>query len=213
MILVDVGGGSTEFAVGSVNDGYSVAVPADVGASNLTDAYLHGDPPPADELSAALSIVELHVDDVRRELPGLADALSSSGLIVGVGGTVTTIAAVEIGLTEYDRDTVDGFELTKQHGEDVFRTLATESAADRVSQSGPGSDRVDLIVGGACVVVEIMRQLELIDQSVDGGNPGRRGPDVKCPMTTLFGPRLSYVRWSWMTSSNGEKSVGATSNG
>ncbi len=161
ILVIDVGGGSTEFSLGSVSDGYERGFSADVGASKLTDAYLLSDPPQADELSAALSIVELHVDDVRREVPGLADALSSSGLVIGVGGAVSTIASVEIGLPIYDRETLHGFVLERPAVEDVFRTLATESAEDRAFNPGLEPDRVDLIVGGCCVVVETMRQLDI----------------------------------------------------
>jgi exopolyphosphatase/guanosine-5'-triphosphate,3'-diphosphate pyrophosphatase len=160
VLVVDVGGGSTEFSLGSIRDGFERGWSADVGASQLTDAYLVADPPAADELSAALSIVELHVDDVRREVPGLADALSS-GAVVGVGGTISTMASVEIGLPTYDRDRLHGFVLDRPAAEDVFRTLATESAADRAFNPGLEADRVDLIVGGACVVVETMRQLHI----------------------------------------------------
>lgn len=161
VLVVDVGGGSTEFSLGSPRGGFERGFSADVGASQLTDAYLFADPPAPDELSAALSIVELHVDDVRREVSGLADALSSSGAVVGVGGTISTMASVEIGLPTYDRDQLHGFVLDRPAAEDVFRTLATESAADRAFNPGLEADRVDLIVGGACVVVETMRQLEI----------------------------------------------------
>ncbi len=165
ILVIDVGGGSTEFSLGSVAGGYERGFSADVGASKLTDAYLLSDPPQADELSAALSIVELHVDDVRREVPGLADALSSSGLVIGVGGSMSTMAAVEIGLAAYDRDALHGFVLKRSAVEDVFRTLATETAQDRAFNPGLEPDRVALIVGGSCVVVETMRQLD-IDQIV-----------------------------------------------
>lgn len=161
ILVIDAGGGSTEFSLGSVDGGYERGFSADVGASKLTEAYLLSDPPQADELSAALSIVELHVDDARREVPGLADALSSSGLVIGVGGTISTMAAVEIGMPAYDRDTLHGFPLLRTAVEDVFRTLATENAEDRSYNPGLEADRVDLIVGGSCVIVEIMRQLDI----------------------------------------------------
>jgi len=161
ILVIDVGGGSTEFSLGSVAGGYERGFSADVGASKLTDAYLLSDPPQADELSAALSIVELHIDDVRREVPGLADALSSSGMVIGVGGAMSTIASVEIGLPAYDRDALHGFVLDRPAVEDVFRTLATESAEDRAFNPGLEPGRVDLIVGGSCVVVETMRQLSI----------------------------------------------------
>jgi exopolyphosphatase/guanosine-5'-triphosphate,3'-diphosphate pyrophosphatase len=161
ILVIDVGGGSTEFSLGSVSGGYERGFSADVGASKLTEAYLLSDPPQADELSAALSIVELHVDDVRREVPGLADALSSSGLVIGVGGTMSTMASIEIGLAAYDRVALHGFVLTRPAVEDVFRTLATETAEDRAFNPGLEADRVGLIVGGSCVVVETMRQLDI----------------------------------------------------
>ena len=163
VLVIDVGGGSTEFSLGSRRGGFERGFSADMGASGLTDAYLPSDPPAADELSAALSIVELHVEDVRREVTGLADALGSAGLIVGVGGTLSTLAAVELGLHEYDRERLHGFVLQRVAVEDVFRTLATESSADRASNPGLEADRVDLIVGGACVVVETMRQLDIAE--------------------------------------------------
>lgn len=161
MLVIDVGGGSSEFSLGTIAGGYERGFSADVGASVLTNAYLHSDPPKADELSAALSIVELHVDDVRREVSGLADALGPSGVVVGVGGTISTMAAVEIGLPAYDRDALHGFVLERAAAEDVFRTLATETAEDRAFNPGLEADRVDLIVGGSCVIVETMRQLEI----------------------------------------------------
>ena len=161
VLVIDIGGGSTEFSIGSRRGGFERGYSADMGASRLTDAYLPSDPPRADELSAALSIVELHIDDVRREVPGLADALGSSGLVIGVGGTLSTMAAVEIGLPRYDRDQLHGFVLDRPAVEDVFRTLATESAADRAFNPGLEADRVGLIVGGACVAVETMRQLDI----------------------------------------------------
>ncbi len=161
VLVIDVGGGSTEFAIGTTWAGLDHVFSAETGAARVTDAFLLSDPPRADELSSALSVIELHIADVKRELPGLADALSSSGLIIGLGGTVSTMAAIELGLIHHDPGAINQFELTRVAAEDVFRTLATEAAADRRHNPGLPEDRVDLIVGGACVVVETMRQLDI----------------------------------------------------
>ena len=72
-------------------------------------------------------------DDVRREVPAVADAKT----FIGVAGTITTVAAVEIGLEEYDRDAIHHFRLTHAAAEDVFRTLATESREARIANPGP----------------------------------------------------------------------------
>ena len=158
VLVLDIGGGSTEFSVGRAGDTPTVTWSADIGAGSVTDAYLHGDPPTPWELAAALSVVELHVDDVVREVEGLGDVLRD-GITVGVGGTISTVAAVELGLLEYDADRIHRLVLSKDAIEDVFRTLATERAADRAHNPGLPPDRVDVIVGGCCVLVEVLRRL------------------------------------------------------
>ena len=67
---------------------------------------------------------------------------------VGLAGTVSTVAAVELGLASYDRDRIHHFVLTKAAVEDVFRTLATEPLADRIHNPGLERERADVIVGG-----------------------------------------------------------------
>ena len=156
-LVFDIGGGSTEFAVGtSAPEG---VLSIDVGAVRLTEQWLHSDPPTAEELSMAVSVVRAHLDDVTRELPAVRDARQ----LVGVAGTVTTVAAVELGLTEYDRDAVHHLRLTRAAVEDVFRTLATESLADRRHNPGLHPGRADIIVGGCCILVAILRHLDAPD--------------------------------------------------
>jgi exopolyphosphatase/guanosine-5'-triphosphate,3'-diphosphate pyrophosphatase len=154
-LVVDIGGGSTEFAVGS--ERCEGALSVDVGCVRLTERFLPSDPPAADELSAAISVVQAHLDDVARELPGATEAAR----MVGLAGTITTVAAVELGLSEYDRDAIHHFRLTRAAAEDVFRTLATERRADRVHNPGLEEARADVIVGGCCILVAVMRQFEL----------------------------------------------------
>ena len=80
---------------------------------------------------------------------------------MGLAGTVSTAAAVEIGLAKYDRDRIHHFRLTRAAAEDVFRTLATEPREDRIHNPGLEEARADVIVGGMCVLVQLMRQLDL----------------------------------------------------
>lgn len=164
LLVIDIGGASTEFAVGSLESGLQAVYSADVGASSVTDAYLHTDPPNPAELSAALSVVELHMVDAQREIPGFDGYLS--GTVIGIGGTITTVAAIEIGLDPFDPAKIEGFRLTAAATEDVFRTIATESLADRVFNPGLNKDRAAVIVGGTCVLVEMMRQFGVSQLSV-----------------------------------------------
>jgi exopolyphosphatase/guanosine-5'-triphosphate,3'-diphosphate pyrophosphatase len=148
-LVLDIGGGSTEFAL--AEQVFSV----DTGAVRLTEQWLHTDPPTAEELSMAVSVVRAHLEDVTRELPAAKEAST----VVGVAGTITTVAAVELGF--YDRDAVHGLRLTRGAAEDVFRTLATEPLADRRHNPGLQPERADIIVGGCCVLVAVMRHLDL----------------------------------------------------
>ena len=152
-LVVDIGGGSTELAVGtSTPEGVHSM---NVGAVRLTELQLHHDPPQPEELTNALGLVEDRLDDALRIVPAAEDART----LVGVGGTITSVAAIEIGLPVYDRDRVHRFRLSRAAAEDVFRTLATESLADRKHNPGLHPDRADVIVGGCVVLVGVMRRL------------------------------------------------------
>ena len=153
-LVADIGGGSTEFAVGAKEpDG---VLSTDIGCVRLTEKFLHSDPPAPEELSQAFDIVRGHLDDVARVIPSVADVRR----FVGLAGTVTTMAAVELGLATYDRDRIHHFVLTRAAAEDVFRTLATESRRQRIHNPGLEEARADVIVGGAVIVTGIMRYFE-----------------------------------------------------
>ena len=152
-LVVDIGGGSTEFVLGT--DAPVALISVDIGCVRITEQFLHSDPPAPEELSAAVSVVRDHLKDVARELPDLGTAKT----LVGLAGTVSTVAAVEQGLPEYDRDRIHHFRLTRAAVEDVFRTLATESAEERRHNPGLEAERVDVIVGGAVVLATVFRQL------------------------------------------------------
>lgn len=153
-LVVDIGGGSTEFAYGG--DTFQKGISTDIGCVRLTEQHIDSDPSLPEELVAALSIVELHLDDVVAAIPEAPSAKT----LVGLAGTVSATAAIEQGLHEYDRDRIHHFVLTKDAVEDVFRTLATENRDDRLSNPGMEEGRVDVIVGGLCVLVRIMRQFD-----------------------------------------------------
>jgi exopolyphosphatase/guanosine-5'-triphosphate,3'-diphosphate pyrophosphatase len=150
-LVVDIGGGSTEFAVGS--DECDGALSIDIGCVRVTEKFLLHDPPRPDELSACLSVIQTYLDDVSREIPAVLQART----FVGLAGTVSTVAAVEQGIAEYDRDAIHHFELSHEAVEDVFRTLATETRDQRLANPGLEEARADVIVGGCCILVKIMR--------------------------------------------------------
>jgi len=155
-IVIDIGGGSTEVMIGQGNSlQHTSSFP--VGAVVLTETELHRDPPRPEELTNAIGLVTDFMDDLVREQPHVLDATR----VVGVAGTIVTIAAVEMGIARFDPVALHGMTLTREAAEDVFRTLATESLTDRKSNPGLPGERADVIVGGCCALVGIMRRLRL----------------------------------------------------
>lgn len=158
-LVFDLGGGSTEFVYGTTD--VESARSLDIGCVRLTERFIEHDPPQPEELVGAISYADSWLDDILREMPEVAQAAT----VVGLAGTVSTVAAVELGLAEYDRDAIHHFVLTKDAAEDVFRTLATEPRSDRIHNPGLELERADVIVGGCCALVAILRRLA-IDQIV-----------------------------------------------
>jgi len=163
-VVIDIGGGSTEFMVGTTRLDHVVSVP--IGAVAITEMELHHDPPRPEELTNAIGLAADFVDDVIRQRPEIRSATR----IIGVAGTIVTVAAVELGLPTFDDKLLHGMSLTRSAVEDVFRTLATEPLADRRHNPGLPAQRADIIVGGCCVLVAIMRKLQLDSITVSTRN-------------------------------------------
>jgi len=159
-LAVDIGGGSTEVVVGTTEPEGLCSI--DIGCVRVTEQFLHSDPPTPEELSDAVFVVRDELADVERVVPGVRDAKT----LVGLAGTVTTVAAIEQGLPEYDRERIHHFRLTKEAAEDVFRTLALEPAEQRRHNPGLEPERVDVIVGGTIVLVAVLRVFEFDEMLV-----------------------------------------------
>lgn len=139
-------------------DGQQHIIP--LGVVNLSKRELVSDPPRPEELTNAIGLVTDYLDDMLREIPAAADPDE----VAIVGDTAIAIAAVEVGGTP-----ALPLSLTRAAVEEVFRTVATESAAERALNPGLPPDAVDTIVAACCIVVAIMRYLHL--DVVDVGSP------------------------------------------
>jgi exopolyphosphatase/guanosine-5'-triphosphate,3'-diphosphate pyrophosphatase len=163
-LVIDIGGGSTEIMIGEKTLQHAVSFP--VGTVVLTESHLAHDPPRPEELTNAIGFVTDFMDDLIRDHPEVLNATR----VVGVAGSIVTIAAVEIGLKEFDATALHGVRMTRENVEEVFRTLATETLADRKFNPGLPADRADVIVGGCCVLVGVMRKLRIPEIMVSVNN-------------------------------------------
>ena len=129
------------------SDDATYAVP--VGVDTLA-AMISGDPPYPEDLINTIGLVMDHVEDVLREVPTAATEESIECVGIGLG----TVAAVEVGGTA-DHP----FALTREAAEEVFRTLATESAVDRARNPGLPAAEVHQVLGICCALVGVLRAL------------------------------------------------------
>jgi exopolyphosphatase / guanosine-5'-triphosphate,3'-diphosphate pyrophosphatase len=151
--IVDLGGGSTEIVVGD-SGGVRWHDSLDIGSVRLTERFLGTDPPTDDELTRCADAVRALVaervpDDVR-------GAVSAA---IGVAGTITSIAALDLGLTEYDRSRVHGHVLTRQALERAVERLAALPLSERRTLRPLDPERAPVIVGGAVIAREIVEFL------------------------------------------------------
>ena len=149
VVVVDIGGGSTEFVRGteSLESAWSV----NVGCVRMTERHLRSDPPTVEEIQAAASDIDRAIDEAAKHVD--LDAIAS---LVGVAGSVTTVAALHLGLAEYDSDAIHASTLPV----DAVRTLSDELLAmtrqQRAALAVMHPGRVDVIGAGALVLRRIV---------------------------------------------------------
>jgi len=149
-LVVDVGGGSTELVVGGP-DGVDSHVSLDLGCVRLTERFLRSDPPAPDELEACAA-------HVRAALPDL-DVVGA----VGVAGTVTTLAALDLGLEEYDADRIHGHRVAAAAVDEQLARLAALPVAERRAVRGLEPERAPVIIAGVVIVAEVLRRYGLAE--------------------------------------------------
>ena len=157
-VVVDVGGGSTELVVGTLEDGGAVSLHAarsvDVGSVRITERCLAGDPPTAGEVAEARDVASAILAEA-------FDAVPVAGVRtwVGVAGTITTLSAVALGLPEYDPAAVHLSRLSREDLHRVAEELLGMSREERATHGAIHPGRIDVIGGGALVVDVLAREL------------------------------------------------------
>ncbi len=149
--VLDIGGGSTEWVVGTNGAGgprVRSAQSVNVGAVRLTERFVRGDPPSAAERAA----VRAATLEALRPL----SAAPFGGELVGVAGTVTTLAAVHLGVHPYDGARVHGARLTRAELEATLERLASLPLAERTCLPGLDPARADVIVAGGELLAAVL---------------------------------------------------------
>ena len=155
-LVVDIGGGSTEFVLGSTH--VTAVRSVDVGCVRLTERHLVDDPPTTAQVTAAEGDIDAALAQVRAEVP-VADARTA----VGLAGSVTTVAALALGLPTYDRDRIHLTRLARADVEKVTGDLLAMTRAERAALPVMHPGRVDVIGAGALILRTVVERLDLTE--------------------------------------------------
>ncbi len=154
-LVVDIGGGSTEFVLGDAG-GVRAARSVDIGCVRLTERHLHGDPPSALQVGRAEADIRAALDAVRADVP-----VGEAATLVGLAGSVTTVAALALGLPAYDADAIHGSRIPVDDVRRVTAGLLTATRATRAALAVMHPGRVDVIGAGALILQVLMDEFGL----------------------------------------------------
>jgi exopolyphosphatase/guanosine-5'-triphosphate,3'-diphosphate pyrophosphatase len=200
-LVVDIGGGSTEFVLGGGQGGerrqalagpVAVGRPAsgpavagqptagpavarqptggtafagpvsalsvDIGCVRLTERHLHSDPPAAAEIAAAVTDIDTALDRMAETLP-----VRAARTLVGLAGSVTTVAALALGLTHYDAARIHHARISARQVAEQARSLLAQTRYQRASLAVMHPGRVDVIGGGAMILDQVMRRFRFAE--------------------------------------------------
>jgi exopolyphosphatase/guanosine-5'-triphosphate,3'-diphosphate pyrophosphatase len=151
-LVVDLGGGSTEFVRGSTS--VEAARSVDIGCVRMTERHLASDPPTDAEIEAAARDIDAAIDEAAQvvDLRGIAS-------LVGLAGSVTTVTAHALGLTAYDPDRIHLATLTPEQVVTACDELLHLTHDERAALGFMHPGRVDVIGAGALVWRQVVRRL------------------------------------------------------
>ncbi|MFF4233162.1 exopolyphosphatase [Streptomyces sp. NPDC001820] len=151
-LVVDIGGGSTEFVVGHRE--VEAARSVDIGCVRLTERHIRHDPPTPDEVAAMRADIEAALDLAEETVP-----IREAQTLVGLAGSVTTVAAIALGLDEYDSTRIHHSRIPYAQVESISDELLNADHEQRSAHPAMHPGRVDVIGAGALVLRAIMERI------------------------------------------------------
>lgn len=155
-LVVDIGGGSTEFVVG--DDHVRAARSVDIGCVRMTERHLvHdgvvSDPPTLGQITAIRTDIDAALDLAEESVP-----LTGAATLVGLAGTVTTVAAIALGLDAYDSEAIHHSRISLDQVQEITGRLLASTHAERAAIGAMHPGRVDVITSGALILLAVMKR-------------------------------------------------------
>ncbi len=155
-LVIDIGGGSTEFVLGEA--GPSAALSTNVGCVRMTERHLVSDPPTQEQIKLATADIDEAITQAGAVVP-----FDQAGSLIGVAGSVTTVAALALGLSEYDPKKIHGSRISAVDVHRITGELLAMPRVDRAKLAPMHEGRIDVIGGGALVLDRIMSKLGIAE--------------------------------------------------
>ena len=156
-LVTDIGGGSTEFVISPTNAAVSSAsgstrhISVNIGCVRITERRLHSDPPTAEEVTAATEDIDAALDTVAAKVP-----VTGAETLVGLAGSVTTVAGIALGLDHYDSERIHHSRVSAARAGEIASQLLAQTRAERAAIPVMHPGRVDVIGAGALILDRIM---------------------------------------------------------
>jgi exopolyphosphatase/guanosine-5'-triphosphate,3'-diphosphate pyrophosphatase len=150
-LVVDIGGGSTEFVYGASH--VEAARSVDIGCVRMTERHLRGDPPTPEQIADAAADIDAALASVRETVP-----VDRARTLVGLAGSVTTVAGMALDLDEYDPARIHLARITATQVHDVTRGLLHSTHEERAKIGVMHRGRIDVIGAGALILDRVMRE-------------------------------------------------------
>jgi exopolyphosphatase / guanosine-5'-triphosphate,3'-diphosphate pyrophosphatase len=152
VLVADIGGGSTELIAGPVDQSAALQVHSmDIGCVRMTERHLRTDPPTAEQIAATVHDICVALDGAAHDV-----VLDEPAALIGVAGTVTTIAALALGLTRYDPGRIHGAVVSAPAVAAVTAMLLAMTHDERAALPVMHAGRIDVIGGGALILRSLM---------------------------------------------------------
>lgn len=148
-LVLDIGGGSTEFAFGAA-DFPAAVISLGIGSVKLTERFIKSDPPDSQEISDA----RRHIQRNLKLLP----SFNGDFTLIGLAGTITTLAAMDLEMSSYDSERIHGYNLNLESVRTLLNRMLSRKLQDRKGMRGLDPARADVIICGALILIVVMEK-------------------------------------------------------
>jgi exopolyphosphatase/guanosine-5'-triphosphate,3'-diphosphate pyrophosphatase len=150
--VIDIGGGSCEVIAGKPEGSIDFIKSIELGSVRIAEKFFKKDKPTAEDILLADNFIKRIF---AKELKSVM--LGENTILIGVGGTISTVGSILIGLEKYEREKLDSLDLSLKDIEDIFNRLSELSLENRKKVKGLQPERADIIIGGITILLVFMK--------------------------------------------------------